>query len=42
MRYLLDTHALRWWLFDDSKLSSKAKEAISESENEILVSAASA
>ena len=42
MRYLLDTHALLWWLFDDPKLSSRAREVISESENEILVSAASA
>jgi PIN domain nuclease of toxin-antitoxin system len=42
MRYLLDTHALLWWLFDDPKLSSRAREAISEPGNEILVSAASA
>jgi PIN domain nuclease of toxin-antitoxin system len=42
MRYLLDTHALLWWLFDDPKLSTRAREVIAEPENEILVSAASA
>jgi PIN domain nuclease of toxin-antitoxin system len=42
MRCLLDTHALLWWLFDDPKLSARAREAISEPQNEILVSAASA
>ena len=42
MRYLLDTHALLWWLFDDPKLSTPAREVITEPENEILVSAASA
>src|SRR5713101_9883728 len=39
---LLDTHALLWWLFDDPKLSPRARETIARSENEILVSAASA
>ena len=28
MRLLLDTHALFWWLDDDPKLSSTAREAI--------------
>ncbi len=28
MRYLLDTHALLWYLFDDSSLSLTAKEII--------------
>jgi PIN domain nuclease of toxin-antitoxin system len=42
MRCLLDTHTLLWWLFDDLNLSSSAREAITEPENEILVSAASA
>ncbi len=42
MRYLLDTHTLLWWLFDDPKLSQQARETIATPENEILVSAASA
>ncbi len=42
MKYLLDTHALLWWLFDDPKLSSAAREAIARPDNEILTSAASA
>ena len=42
MRYLLDTHALLWWLFDDPRLSQRARATIAAPENEILVSAASA
>ena len=42
MRYLLDTHALAWWLLDDVKLKSSAHEAIADPQNEIIVSAASA
>ena len=42
MRFLLDTHALLWWLTDDPKLSPPAKETIADEANEILVSAASA
>jgi PIN domain nuclease of toxin-antitoxin system len=42
MRFLLDTHALLWWLTDDPKLSSRAKEVIADEANTILVSAASA
>lgn len=42
MRYLLDTHALLWWLFDDPQLSTKAREVIAEPQNAVLVSAASA
>lgn len=42
MRLLLDTHALLWWFTDDARLSVNAKGLISESENEILVSSASA
>ncbi len=42
MRCLLDTHALLWWLFNDPKLSAQAGEVITEPENEIPVSAASA
>lgn len=42
MRLLLDTHALLWWLIDDSSLSPTARRAIGSPSNEILVSAASA
>jgi PIN domain nuclease of toxin-antitoxin system len=42
MRFLLDTHALLWWLFDDRRLSTNARELIADPENEILVSSASA
>ena len=42
MRYLLDTHSLIWWWNDDPRLSSAAREAIAEADNEIWVSAASA
>jgi len=40
--YLLDTHALLWWLFDDPKLSSNARGVILDPGNEILVSSISA
>ena len=39
--YLLDTHVLLWWLFDDPKLSSSARSVIRAPENSILVSSAS-
>jgi PIN domain nuclease of toxin-antitoxin system len=42
MRFLLDTHALLWWLFDDPGLSVNARDIIADSENTILVSSASA
>jgi PIN domain nuclease of toxin-antitoxin system len=42
VRFLLDTHALLWWLTDDLKLSPGAKEVISDEANTILISAASA
>ena len=38
MIYLLDTYTLLWTLFEDEKLSAKAREAISNAENEIYVS----
>ncbi|MFZ1829618.1 MAG: type II toxin-antitoxin system VapC family toxin [Candidatus Competibacteraceae bacterium] len=40
--YLLDTHALLWWLFDDPKLSNAAREAITHPEHRLWVSAVSA
>jgi PIN domain nuclease of toxin-antitoxin system len=42
VRLLLDTHTLLWWLDGDRRLSAKARRAISDDSNEILVSAASA
>lgn len=42
MRLLLDTHALLWWLDGDRRLSLKARRAIRDEPNSILVSAVSA
>lgn len=42
MRFLLDTHTLLWWLFDDPRLSAAAREIVAAPANEILVSAATA
>jgi len=42
MRLLLDTHALLWWQTADPRLSRAAFTAISNEDNQILVSAASA
>jgi PIN domain nuclease of toxin-antitoxin system len=41
MRLLLDTHIALWALTDDAKLSAKARQLLSATENEIFVSAAS-
>jgi PIN domain nuclease of toxin-antitoxin system len=40
MRLLLDTHAVLWWMDDNSKLSAAARQAISDPGNTIWVSAA--
>jgi PIN domain nuclease of toxin-antitoxin system len=40
-RYLLDTHALLFWLDGDKRLSPRARRLIQPDSNEILVSAAS-
>ena len=42
VRYLLDTHALLWWLFDSRELSPTARALIADPQNELLVSSASA
>jgi PIN domain nuclease of toxin-antitoxin system len=42
VRALLDTHALLWWLSDDSALSQPARKFIAETRNTAVVSAASA
>jgi PIN domain nuclease of toxin-antitoxin system len=42
VRLLLDTHTLLWWLDGDRRLSRRARTAIADEDNTILVSAASA
>ncbi len=42
MRYLLDTHALVWWLYDVPRLPPAVARLIQDPENQILVSAVSA
>lgn len=42
MKVLLDTHALIWALEGSSKLSKAARRAIENTQNDVLVSAASA
>ena len=42
MSYLLDTHALLWWLFDDRRLSKRARALLRDPQQRILVSSASA
>ena len=42
MRLLLDTHAFLWWVIDSDRLSLTARAAISDRDNAILISAASA
>jgi len=39
VRLLVDTHALLWWLTDNPRLSYVAEAAISNADNEVLVSA---
>jgi PIN domain nuclease of toxin-antitoxin system len=39
--YLLDTHILLWWLFNDKKLTKDVKELIEDVDNDIVVSAVS-
>jgi PIN domain nuclease of toxin-antitoxin system len=41
LNFLIDTHILLWWLADDSALSLKTRELISDENNLIFVSAAS-
>ncbi len=42
MKVLLDTHAFLWWIGDDSRLSPGAHEVISDGDNEVFFSVASA
>jgi PIN domain nuclease of toxin-antitoxin system len=41
VRLLLDTHALLWWLLEDSQLSGTACTAIQDRDNQVFLSAAS-
>lgn len=42
MEILLDTHMILWWLADDPRLSSKARQLIADGSNTVIVSAATA
>ncbi|MBF2017618.1 MAG: type II toxin-antitoxin system VapC family toxin [Rivularia sp. T60_A2020_040] len=42
MKVLLDTHAFLWWVTEDSRLSSTARNIITDSNNQLFLSAASA
>lgn len=41
MKYLLDTHIYLWWLNDDTQLSDSIKNYLSNTNNDIFVSAVS-
>ena len=41
MRFLLDTHAILWWLSDDPRLGEQARDIIENPANDIAVSVAS-
>jgi PIN domain nuclease of toxin-antitoxin system len=42
INYLIDTHILLWWLFNDSRLEVSCRNIIGDSEHSIFVSSASA
>jgi PIN domain nuclease of toxin-antitoxin system len=42
VNYLIDTHILLWWLFNDPKLNAECQDIIRNPENRILVSSVSA
>jgi len=42
MSYLIDTHILLWWLFNDSKLDTTYRDIIRNPDHRIFVSSASA
>lgn len=42
MKYLLDTHTFLWWITDDDRLSSRARDVIRVGENDLYFSAACA
>lgn len=41
MRFLLDTHALLWWLSNDHRLGEQSRDIIENPANDIVVSVAS-
>ncbi|MEO7908985.1 MAG: type II toxin-antitoxin system VapC family toxin [Roseiflexaceae bacterium] len=41
MRALLDTHTFLWWVHNDSRLSQRVREIISDSSNTLYLSAVS-
>jgi PIN domain nuclease of toxin-antitoxin system len=41
MKFLLDTHALIWWLSDDRRLGARARALIADPNNTIFVSVVS-
>lgn len=41
MKLLLDTHTLLWWLADDERLGSRARELIEDPGNDVLLSVVS-
>ena len=42
MRALLDTHAFLWWVLENERLSPRARQTISDGNNQFFLSAASA
>lgn len=42
MSYLLDTHALLWWLMNDKRLSKRARKTIQDRKSLVHMSSASA
>lgn len=42
MSYLIDTHILLWWVFNDPKLNTECRNIILNPDNNIIVSSASA
>ena len=40
--YLIDTHVLLWWLFNDSKLTTECQDIIRNPDHRIFVSSVSA
>jgi PIN domain nuclease of toxin-antitoxin system len=41
MNYLLDTHILLWWIFDDPKINTNCRDIIGSPAHHIFVSSAS-
>lgn len=40
MNYLIDTHVFLWWITDDDRLSMRVRVLLSDSDNDIFISAA--